>query len=111
MTGFDNDPDSVENARENVIINGVSDRVEIEHADISSYEPGRFDLVFANIISSVLIPYLWRFRAFLLPEGKVVFSGLLAEEEALFTEHLKVEGFKVSDLSRLDEWIAVEAET
>jgi ribosomal protein L11 methyltransferase len=109
--GFDIDLDSVENARENVIINGVRDRVVIEHADIFGCEPGRFDLVFANIISGVLIPNLRRFRDFLLPEGKVVFSGLLAEEETLFIEHLKAECFKVREISRMDEWIAVEAET
>jgi len=107
VVGFDNDSDSVENARENVTINGVEDRIVIEKADLTHYEPGRFSIVFANIISSILIRSLGRFQTFLEPGGRVVFSGLLSDEETLFICHLENKGFAVIDVSRLNEWIAV----
>ncbi len=111
VVGFDNDSDSVDNARENVTINGVEDRIVIEKADLANYEPGRFSIVFANIISSVLISHLGRFQTFLETGGRVVFSGLLTDEETLFTCHLENEGFAVIEVSRLNEWVAVTVET
>ncbi len=108
--GFDNDPDSIRNARENVRINGVNNRVVLYKDDLTTVVPGHFDIVFANMISSVLIPHLGRFREFLVPEGTVVFSGLLVEEEKLFTGQLEDEGFVVSEVTRMDEWIAVKAQ-
>ncbi len=107
--GFDSDPFSTGNARDNAVLNGVSDRVTILDDDLGAVSPGRFDLVLANIISGVLIPSLPRFRDFLLPGGTAVFSGLLDDEEELFRAACAGAGFAVRDVRRMNEWIAVIA--
>ena len=108
--GFDNDPFSVENACENILLNGVADRVSVEVNDLSLLEPEPADIVLANLISGVLVAHLTRFRAFLAPGGVAVFSGLLAEEEGYFLAHLRREGFCICAVERRDEWIAVIAD-
>jgi len=108
--GFDNDPDSVQNAQDNLRSNRVSDRASVYVADLDTVAPGRFDIVVANILSSVLIPNLGRFHEFLLRHGTVIFSGLLAEEEARFTKLLEKERFRIREIARLNEWIAISAE-
>ncbi|MCE5251301.1 50S ribosomal protein L11 methyltransferase [bacterium] len=110
VTGFDTDPFSVENARENVLLNGVQDRVTIFEGDLRTVSVDRAELVLANIISGILIPNLDRFHTFLAPHGTVVFSGLLAEEKSLFTDALIKGGFRVRETEQSDEWIAVTAE-
>ncbi len=64
--GFDNDAFSVGNALENTQLNSVNDVVIIEHADLTTLEAARYDLVLANIISGVLIPNLPLFRTLIL---------------------------------------------
>ena len=107
--GFDNDPFSVENAIENVRLNGVENSITIVEADIMTLTPEPADLVLANMISCILMQGLPRFHGFLKPEGIVVFSGLLAEEETLFTEALEDEDFRVIERTRDKEWIAIKA--
>ncbi|MFC1650022.1 50S ribosomal protein L11 methyltransferase [Candidatus Latescibacterota bacterium] len=107
LYGFDYDGFSVENALENITINNVDDIVTIENAELKAVKTEPCDLVFANMISGVLIPNLSLFHGFLKPGGEIVFSGILAEEEKYFTESLEKEGFVSSKIKRRDEWIAV----
>ncbi len=107
--GFDNDPPSIDNARENALLNDVADRVTFENTDLSAVDVAPADIVLANLISGVLVAYLDRFREFLAPGGTVVFSGLLAEEEDMFLGHLRTKGFSTVSIEHRDEWIAVLA--
>ncbi|MFC1551298.1 50S ribosomal protein L11 methyltransferase [Candidatus Latescibacterota bacterium] len=107
--GFDYDGFSVENAVENIGINNVGDRVTIENAELAAFKTDPCDIVFANMISGVLVPNLAVFHSFLGPDGEIVFSGILAEEQTYFTESLTHEGFVPLKVTRRDEWIAVYA--
>jgi ribosomal protein L11 methyltransferase len=106
VLGFDNDPFSVENACENVIINNVRDRVTIVEAELTSFRAEPCDLILANMISGVIIPNLPLFRALLKPEGTVIFSGFLAEEEPVLRDSLEQESFELESVTGRDEWIA-----
>lgn len=109
VRGFDNDPFSVENACENIRLNGVYDRVAIMEADLATVDVEAAHCVLANMISGVLLANLPRFHGFLKPGGTVVFSGLLAEEERLFTDALDSAGFRALETRRSGEWIAIVA--
>lgn len=109
--GFDLDHDSVVNADENIRSNRVHDYITVYQGELSTVEPGHFNLVLANIISSALIPNIRRFHRFLMPGGWIMFSGLLAEEEKNFIKVLSTNGFRIRNITRIGEWIAVEAES
>jgi ribosomal protein L11 methyltransferase len=108
--GFDNDPFSIDNATENILLNNVGDRVRAVLADLNEINPEPADILLANLISGVLIAFLDKFRLLLNPGGIAVFSGILAEEEAHFTGHLPIHGFRTLSVERRDEWIAVLAD-
>lgn len=108
--GFDNDPFSTDNAKENALINGVQEKVKIELFDLEQVKPEPADLVFANLIYHVLVINLPHFRSFLKPGGKIIFSGLLAEQETPFLENLHKKGFRVISISYREEWMAVTAD-
>ena len=107
VTGIDNDSFSVENAIENAGLNGVANKVEIAETNLEKIETGQFDIILANIIYKSLVSNLKKFRAILKPNGTAVFSGLLNTEEELFCSELARENFKIKEITRKDEWIAV----
>lgn len=108
--GFDIDPFSITNAEENTRSNRVHDYVTVYQADIRHVEPGHFNLVVANIISGILTPIIDRFHSFLMPGGRIIFSGILKEEEKEFVALLKKNRFRVCQVKRIAEWVAIEVE-
>jgi ribosomal protein L11 methyltransferase len=82
---FDFDPESVRVAKENLRRNRVADRVKLSRDDVTKMplEPARrFDLVCANLISSLLIAERRRITKRLKPGGTLVLAGILAAEFA-----------------------------
>ena len=85
------DHDSIENARENVERNGVSDRVTIFEGDANVLLPllAPVRVVLANIISSVLVEMLPMIAASLTPDGEAILSGILLEERTMMLAALR----------------------
>lgn len=83
-------------ARENVELNGVTDRVRVhEKAVAPGFLPDEapFDGVVANIESGILVPLLPGFHAGLRPGGWIVLSGILTGEAADVTGAATDAGF------------------
>ena len=103
------DPDANLNARENLQRNGVADRVRIVEA-VATPELlaslGRFDVVLANILSSVIRPLLPAFRAALAgsPGGRLLVSGILQSEHAELVRDAEAAGFRVTAVDEEEEW-------
>lgn len=101
------DPDANLNARENVELNGVEGRVRIVEA---LADPGllaglgSFDLLLANILSSVIRPLLPAFRDALAPGGRLIVSGILREEHAEVVCAAEAAGFRVEEVDEEDDW-------
>ncbi|HEX2190079.1 MAG TPA: 50S ribosomal protein L11 methyltransferase [Longimicrobiaceae bacterium] len=103
------DPDANLNARENLELNGVEGRVRIVEA---MADPallrglGRFDLLLANILSSVIRPLLPGFREALggSPEGRLIVSGILRAEHADVARDAEAAGFRVARTDEEEEW-------
>ena len=54
VDAFDNDSDAVNNARDNIILNGVQDNINLQVADAMSWNKGVYDLVIANLYAELL---------------------------------------------------------
>jgi ribosomal protein L11 methyltransferase len=109
VIGVEADGDSLINAAENVQRNGTADRVRLEHqlADaeyLRTIGKPRFDLIVANILSSVIVPLLDPLHAVLNPQGTLVVAGILIEEAECFREAAVTFGFTVSCEGREDQW-------
>ena len=85
VKAFDFDPESVRIAQENARSNGVSRKVNIRREDVTKL-PARlrekFDLICANLISTLLISERQRIFARLKPTGVLVLAGILKDEFA-----------------------------
>jgi ribosomal protein L11 methyltransferase len=81
VTAIDIDAIALENARENAELNGLDGSVRFSAAPLSSIR-GRFDLITANILSSVLVEMAPQLKSRLRLGGYLVIAGILAREAA-----------------------------
>jgi len=103
------DPDANLNARENLGLNGVEGRVRIVEA---MADPpllaglGGFDLVLANILSSVIRPLLPAFHDALASasNGRLIVSGILSVEHHGVVRDALAAGFRVEDVDEEEDW-------
>lgn len=105
--GVDNDHWSYENARENVRLNQVENRVTIVLGEVSSLSLERFDVIAANIQPNVIEPMLPRLRTLLAPNGMMVLSGLLLEDEEPIVRATHALEMTVVERLTENEWIAL----
>ncbi len=107
--GVDSDEWSNNNARENVQLNCVRDQVQITLGNISSVKERQFHMIVANIQRNVLEKILVDMRARLAPDGLILLSGLLLEDESPMIEALHDSGFRMIEELIENEWIALAA--
>jgi ribosomal protein L11 methyltransferase len=108
----ESDPDTVENAGENIARNGVVGQVSflcelVDDAFLHSRGPAAFDGILANVLSSVLRPLLPAFHAAVGPGGWVILSGILLEEAAMMREAATQAGFSVAAEDSEEQWWSV----
>ncbi|HEY8165458.1 MAG TPA: 50S ribosomal protein L11 methyltransferase [Gemmatimonadaceae bacterium] len=100
------DPDAIPNARANVVLNGVADRVTIIEGDAAPIllllRP--FDLIVANILSTVIRELFDQIADSLSPSGAAILSGILDEESADMKEFLAGRGWIIASEITEDRW-------
>lgn len=107
--GCDTDEWSFENARENSVKNGVGEKIRIVRGSVSDCPPGHFEIVAANIQLTAILPMLHELKTRMTPEGVILLSGLLLQDEEDITSALL--NHNLSPQQRLieNEWLALAA--
>lgn len=83
VAAFDNDPLAIEVSRANAALNALSARVDFYVGDLESGLTGRqAELVLANIQADVLIAFAGALCSAVAPGGRLMLSGILANELA-----------------------------
>lgn len=109
---LDLDPLATRATRANAARNGLTRGLRVLCGSTAALRaPGRFDRVVANLLRRELEPLLADLAALLAPEGRAVFSGLLAEDRERAAAALSEAGLAILDERRErdsgDEWIAL----
>ena len=116
IIGVDIDPVAVKTAKQNVELNGYSDRVTvIENAspiaaiDIlkDKMEKPGFDLILANITADILIQNCNDLLAALDLNGILIGAGILQEQITEVTYFFMEQGFRLIDVVSEGEWRAL----
>lgn len=101
-TAVDNDPDALENAAENIGLNDMKDSIALSGEPIFKFE-GKYDLVIANIISSVL--YFLSDDLKRLTSKWLILSGVLKAEDPVFMQRMGLdEEFELIEKTSENEW-------
>jgi ribosomal protein L11 methyltransferase len=116
VLGVDLDPQAVKSARQNALLNGVSDRIELENGSLTEIKAKTFslshaELVVANILAPVIIRLLEAGLGELLTEGgRLILSGILEEQVPEVESALQAAGCNLVQKHQMGDWMALVAE-
>lgn len=83
VVAIDNDPDALDNARDNIARNGAAPSIDIIQDDLGGLRIQRADLVLANLTGAVLVRYAAELRSLALDGGYCILSGFAPEDVAV----------------------------
>ena len=104
VAALDNDPDAIQNARENLALNRADDSIEIVCQELADFPGLPGDIVTANLTGAVLIHHAARLRALVATGGTLIVSGFAPAEQADVEAAL---GLPLVDQRVEGEWVAV----
>ena len=99
---------AIENARANCILNGVDAKVVLEQHSVDRVS-GVFDVVVANIISSILLPMVPELTKRLEPEGCAILGGILDRERQALCTALHRANLVLDEMLEDSEWLCAIA--
>jgi len=105
--GTDTDDWAVENARENTLLNGVSGKVRILPGSVPEDLPSPPTMICANLTLNDLTGLLPALRGTLAPGGRLLISGLLANDRGKIGSSLAGAGFQEREVLQENEWLAI----
>lgn len=105
IVAMDNDEWSIENAASNFTENGIAD-IELIRADELNLNK-QFDIILANINRNVILQAMPAIKAHLAPNGIILFSGLLADDQTIITESAEKERLINQFRFEKDSWICI----
>jgi ribosomal protein L11 methyltransferase len=96
---------AVKAARANVELNGLADRIRVEHGSIDLVaDEGPFDLILANINAATVIALAKSIHDALQPGREVAAGGVIAEREQPVRDALEDAGFSIERVLEDGDW-------
>jgi ribosomal protein L11 methyltransferase len=105
---IDRDPVAIECAREYMDRNGFGLEIELRTASFEEVDPGRFDIVVANLDGKTLPALCGVLPRILNPGGMACFSGLQQQDLDEIAEALSKTHLRINSQMQREEWLALE---
>jgi len=105
--GVDYDQRSVDNSIENKNVNEMS-KCHFELDDSVEIPANKYDIILANINRKVLLNHAEVLSLVIEPEGDLLLSGILQEDQSMVLDRYKANGFTVGEVHHKGEWICVK---
>jgi ribosomal protein L11 methyltransferase len=108
VVALDTDPEACSTATRNLVHNRATDRVHLLQGGIAAISPDMcFDVVLANLDTKSLCSVLNTLKGLVAPQGRLVASGILVEEEETVSGAARVAGFRVLTRKSDGEWLCL----
>ena len=75
--GVDIDEMAVKTARENAVLNGVSDKMTVLNGNLTDKVTGKYDIIAANIVADAIIMLSKDIRQFMKDDSVYIMSGII----------------------------------
>jgi ribosomal protein L11 methyltransferase len=112
VLAIDADQDALDNARENLTLNGLVERsgkIELRLADFRALDLPPADLLLANLTASSLVDQADLLLRAVAPDGRLIASGFGPADEVEVVSALAArEGVKVERRIEEDDWVGIE---
>ncbi len=108
LMAIDYDVMAIDNCRENFDLNTITAPYDIRFGSIDKTERNStYDFVVANIIRRTIEDWLPRLQELTRPNGILLLSGLLRDDEAVITDRLTKLGETVSEVIHDGDWVTL----
>lgn len=107
VLAFDNDEWSIENAKENIVRNGVESNVRLEQANLQEMQLQHCDGLAANLYRHLVIPYSGEFVQAVHSGGVILVSGILKYDADEVTAPFLAQGCTLLETLTETEWCAI----
>lgn len=110
VLAIDLDDDALTSARENLELNGVTDRIEVSTLDLTTEAASlttRFDAITANLTGAMLMRYAGVLTGWLQRPGQLIVSGFQTHEAADVGRSFEDAGLVVEAREDEDTWVAL----
>jgi ribosomal protein L11 methyltransferase len=104
VVGIDNDPEAVKVAEENIMLNGLSEKIRLLCATPEGVS-GSFDVVISNIESKPLIRMSETIASKVRSEGLLALSGILIEQADEVVAEYEKRGLRPAGVKTAGEWV------
>lgn len=108
VTAIDNDPLATHVTQENALLNGVSDRIFAQTAELGTII-SEFDMVVANILAEVIVEIAPLIPGRLKPGGIFIGSGIIQSKGEWVASALARQGLKILERQEQEGWVALVA--
>lgn len=105
VAAIDTDPEAVENARENIVLNHVDRRVDAHVMDLTQSALTPADLVTANLTGTLLARHAGHLAAMVRPGGSLIASGFTVDEKPLVLDGFAAD-LDCTESAEEDDWWA-----
>jgi ribosomal protein L11 methyltransferase len=109
ILAVDNDPEAIEVARENLLLNGVSDRIVLQGGTVAEVL-SRFDVIVANIQALPLMAMAESLGERMSDSALLVLSGILVEQQEAVQSAFVRGGLRLCTVRIAGEWCLLEFE-
>jgi ribosomal protein L11 methyltransferase len=105
VVAVDNDPDALDNARDNIARNGAAPSIDIIQDDLGALRIQRADIVLANLTGAVLVRYAAELRSLTVDGGYFILSGFAPNDAAVIRTAFP--GLALVDEKTEGDWAAI----
>jgi len=113
LHAIDNDNLAINSTRENIALNFTNLNSFTLHQDsfeeIQKKIHNNYDLIFCNMIASVIKKFLPRFYQILNWKGSLILSGILNYQKEEIIKLLNLYHFKIDNVSSKKDWICIKS--
>ena len=109
VRAVDVDEVAIRVARENFERNGLAGRVETTVGSAENHGGRQWQVVVANILAHILIDLMPHLAAALAPEGTLILSGMIVNQEADVIAAADQQNLRIVDRLEEDDWVALVA--
>jgi ribosomal protein L11 methyltransferase len=88
-------------------LTGLATQVEVTAGSAADTGDRQWDIVVANILANTLIELLPDLRATLVPNGKLILSGIITEQEAGVMDAAIAHNLRLVDRRTEEDWVAL----
>jgi ribosomal protein L11 methyltransferase len=106
IVALDNNTHAIENARENIRLNNLSNRIQLIEGEPSA-SLGKFDCILSNLTYEDIIALLPVYLNLLEVPGKIICSGILEEKLGNLESALSDRLLRIIDKSSVREWVGL----